>query len=234
MGEPVSAVAAFAAGLLSFFSPCVLPLVPIYLGYMAGTASSNANRAGKLHLVIHAAFFVLGFGIIFVLLGAAAGLLGGLLGRILPILVRIGGLILVVLGLHMCELVKIPFLNMDKHLDLGHPGKGYWASLLVGIIFAAGWTPCIGPVLASILMLAANSQTLQSGALLLGVYSLGLGLPFVATGALFNLALPLIKKMGRWTRVFSIVGGSLLIIMGLLLATGLFTQISNWVNSLAA
>jgi len=232
MAEGVSALAAFAAGLLSFFTPCMLPLVPIYLGYMAGRASNSSSK-GNSYVLAHAAFFVFGFSLVFVLLGAVAGLLGGLLGRLLPTIVRIGGFLLVILGLHMCGLLRIPLLNMDKHLELGSRRNDYWASLVVGIVFAAGWTPCIGPVLASILMLAANTQTLPGGALLLAVYSLGLGVPFIIFGGLFNLVTPFIRKIERWTPIFSIIGGVLLVIMGFLLVTGLFSQISNWFNSLA-
>jgi cytochrome c-type biogenesis protein len=235
MPENISIFAAFVAGLLSFVSPCVLPLVPIYLGYMTGTAATNLGTANRLRLVIHALFFVLGFGIIFVLLGAVAGLLGSLIGRVLPILVRLGGIFLIIMGLSLSGLVTIPFLQMDKHLKVGERGaKGYWASFLVGIVFAAGWTPCIGPVLASILFLAANSQTMLNGALLLGVYSLGLGLPFLAAGGLINLAIPLIRRTGRWVLIFNYIGGGLLIVMGFLLLTGLFNQITSLFNALAA
>ena len=235
MPERVTIIAAFVAGLLSFFSPCVLPLVPIYLGYMTGTAATNLGTANRLRLLIHALFFVLGFSIIFVLLGAVAGLLGSLIGRVLPILVRIGGVLIIVLGLSLCGLITIPFLQMDKHLNMDNRRvKGYWTSFLVGIVFAAGWTPCIGPVLASILFLAANSQTLLSGALLLGVYSFGLGLPFLVAGGLINLAIPLFRRLGRWSRIFNYVGGGLLIVMGFLLLTDLFNQIISWFNAIAS
>jgi cytochrome c-type biogenesis protein len=235
MPESVSIITAFVAGLLSFFSPCVLPLVPIYLGYMTGTAANNLGTAKRLRILLHALFFVLGFSIIFVLLGAVAGLLGSLIGRVLPILVRIGGVLLIVLGLSLCGVINIPLLQMDKHLNMDNRReKGYWASFLVGIVFAAGWTPCIGPVLASILFLAANSQTMVNGALLLGIYSLGLGLPFVVAGGLINLAVPLFRRMGRWARIFNYIGGGLLIAMGFLLLTGLFYQITSWFNAIAS
>jgi cytochrome c-type biogenesis protein len=235
MSERVSIITAFVAGLLSFFSPCVLPLVPIYLGYMTGTAATNLGTSNRLRVLIHALFFVLGFSIIFVVLGAVAGLLGSLIGRILPVLVRLGGVLLIILGLSLCGLVKIPVLQMDKHLNMDtHRAKGYWTSFLVGIVFAAGWTPCIGPVLASILFLAANTKTLLNGALLLGVYSLGLGLPFLIAGGLINLAIPIMRRLGRWSRVFNYIGGGLLIVMGFLLITGLFDQITSWFNAFAA
>jgi cytochrome c-type biogenesis protein len=235
MPESVPLVTAFLAGLLSFFSPCVLPLVPIYLGYMSGTAATSLGSTNRARLMIHAAFFVVGFGMIFVLLGAVAGLLGSLIMRALPIIVRIGGLVLILFGLSLSGLVRIPLLQMDKHLNMdSRRAKGYWRSLLVGIVFAAGWTPCIGPVLASILFLAANSQTAFSGALLLSVYTLGLGLPFLAAGGLINLAIPLIRKLGKWTRIFNYIGGGSLIVMGFLLVTGLFNQISSWLNAFAA
>ncbi|MHB9032269.1 MAG: cytochrome c biogenesis CcdA family protein [Anaerolineae bacterium] len=232
MTDQITLIAAFAAGLLSFFSPCVLPLVPVYLGYMAGTAAATSHGSGNLRLFLHAVFYVIGFSLVFVLLGAAAALIGSLSGRLLPVLIRVGGILLIILGLHLCGLIKIPFLYMDKHLEVDRGAKGYWASFIVGIVFAAGWTPCIGPVLASILLLAANSQTVGHGALLLAVYSLGLGIPFLVAGGLFNLILPLVRKMGRAARVFNYIGGALLIVMGFLLVTGLFTPISYWLSGL--
>ncbi len=229
----VSLTAALIAGLLSFFSPCVLPLVPIYLGYMTGAVTSSLGQTKRLPIVMHALFFVLGFGLIFVLMGAAAGWLGGIIYTWMPYIVKIGGALLIVFGLHMTGLISIPLLNMEKRLELqSGQRRNYWTSFLVGVVFAAGWTPCIGPVLSAILLLAADSQTATTGALLLSVYTLGLGIPFIAVAALIHLAIPALRKAGKWLRIASIVGGVLLIVMGVLLITGLFATLTFWLNSL--
>ena len=233
--QNITLTAALVAGLLSFFSPCVLPLVPIYLGYMTGTAVSGLNESQRLRTLGHALFFVLGFGLLFVLLGATAGLLGSLLYPILPYLTKIGGVILIVFGMHMTGLLTIPFLNMEKRIELGEqPRNNYWTSLLIGVIFAAGWTPCVGPVLTAILILAADSQTAASGAGLLAVYALGLGLPFLGVAGLVDVAVPALRRMGRYLRIVSVAGGILLIAMGFLMVTGLFEQLIFQFNAWAA
>ena len=232
-GQNVTLSAALVAGLVSFFSPCVLPLVPVYLGYMTGTAVSNVEETRRLKTLAHAVFFVLGFGLVFVMLGAAAGLLGSVLYPIMPYLIKIGGVILIVFGLQMMGLVSIPFLNMEKRLELGRGrGKNYWTSFLIGLVFAAGWTPCVGPVLASILLLAAESQTVGVGALLLAVYVLGLGVPFLVVAGLVDVATPALRRMNRHLRAISIIGGILLIVTGFLLLAGLFDTLVFWANSL--
>jgi cytochrome c-type biogenesis protein len=231
--ENVSLPAALLAGLISFFSPCVLPLVPIYLGYITGTAVSGLDSSKRINTLIHALCFVLGFGLLFVALGATAGLLGSLIYPILPYLVKGGGVLLIVLGMHMTGLITIPFLAMEKRLDVRQSGrKTYWSSFLVGVVFAAGWTPCVGPVLSGILMLAADSQTVSRGATLLALYTLGLGLPFLVVAALVDVAVPALRKLSKYLRIVSVVGGVLLILMGFLLLTGLFTQVTAWFNAL--
>ena len=230
----VSFVAAFVAGLLSFISPCVLPLVPIYLGYMSGTVvASGASR--RLRTLLHALVYVLGFGTVFVLLGATAGLMGGLIYPIMPYVTKIGGLVIVIFGLHMMGLVSIPFLNMDRRLELSKATRGsYWSSFLIGIVFAAGWTPCVGPVLSTILLLAADTQTIALGALLLAVYALGLGLPFLIVASLVDLAYPLLRRVNRHLRIVSIVGGILLVVTGILLMTGMFETLIFRLNAIGA
>lgn len=231
--QNVTLITALVAGLVSFFSPCVLPLVPVYLGYMTGTAVSNLDQGKRLSTLFHALFFAVGFGLVFVVLGAAAGALGSVIYPIMPYVVKAGGVLLIVFGLHMTGLITIPFLNMEKRLELGSERqRNYWTSFLVGIVFAAGWTPCVGPVLSAILLLAADSQTATAGALLLAIYAVGLGLPFVIVAALIDVALPAMRKLSRYLRVISIVGGALLIVMGFLLLTGLFEQLVWWFNSL--
>lgn len=230
----VSLAAAFAAGLLSFFSPCVVPLVPIYLGYMTGAVVAAGESAGRLRPLAHALAFIIGFSLVFALLGAAAGLLGGLLTPLMPWILRLGGLLLLLMGLHLMGWLTLPFLNMEKRLEVnGGQGKGLGASLLVGIVFAAGWTPCIGPVLTAILLLAADSQTAWTGAGLLAVYSLGLGVPFLAVAALLDVIGPWLRRVGRAARVAQIIGGALLALMGLALLAGYWQQLAFRLGALS-
>ncbi|MHB1295286.1 MAG: cytochrome c biogenesis CcdA family protein [Anaerolineae bacterium] len=230
--QSVSGVASVLAGLLSFFSPCILPLIPVYLGYMTGTALGAGEEVGRFRTLTHALLFAVGFGAVFVALGAAAGWVGSLLYSAIPVIMRIGGLVLVVFGLHMTGLVSIPFLQMERRLALAADRpRTYWTSVLVGIVFAAGWTPCVGPVLASILFLAADSQTASAGAGLLALYSLGLGVPFLMVAALIDVAAPVLRKLNRHAHVLSVVSGAVLLVMGVLLLTGLFDRISSLFNA---
>jgi len=229
----VSLLAALGAGLVSFFSPCVLPLVPVYLAYMTGATTARLEEQSRLRAMAHAVSFVLGFGLIFVGLGAGIGALGGLLYPALPYLTKIGGLLLIVLGLHTAGLLRLPWLQMERRVGIEAPrGRGLLTSFLVGLIFAAGWTPCVGPVLTAILLLAADSQTAARGATLLVAYTAGLGVPFVAVAGLLDLAAPTLRGLGRHLRAVSIVGGGLLIAMGVLLVTDLFQALVYWLNAL--
>lgn len=230
--ERVTLVAALIAGLLSFFSPCVLPLVPAYLGYLTGVLANELGSSKRWPVWLHALFFVLGFGLVFVLLGAAAGLLGGIMYAILPYVIRVGGVLLIIFGLQIMGILSIPWLAMDRRLEWGQAQpRSYGRSFLVGIVFAAGWTPCVGPVLTAITILAADSRTAATGALLLAVYALGLGVPFMAVAGMVDVALPLLRKINRHMRAISIVSGALLILMGILLALGLFEQLIFWLNA---
>jgi cytochrome c-type biogenesis protein len=230
--ENVTLAAALAAGLLSFFSPCVVPLVPAYLGYLTGIMANEVRSAQRLPIWLHALFFVLGFGLVFVSLGATAGLLGSILYPIMPYVVRVGGVLVVVFGLQVSGLISIPWLAMDRRLELEvAPQRTYGRSFLIGIVFAAGWTPCVGPVLTTITLLAADSRTAVTGALLLAVYALGLGVPFLAVAGLADVALPLLRRLNHYMRIISIISGILLIIMGILLTLGLFEQLVFWLNA---
>ena len=232
MGEAVSVVAALVGGLLSFFSPCVLPLVPVYLGYISGVAVGRSSSQVRRVVVSHALVFVLGFSLIFALLGAAVGLLGQALNAAMPTLTRVGGVVLVVLGLQMAGVLRIPALYSEKRWE-GRLGAsaGYLRSLLIGMIFAAGWTPCVGPVLTAILLLAMQTATAWRGAWLLLVFAAGLGIPFVVTGALLDVLMPRLKRVGKHAQAISVAGGILLIVMGFALVTGLFTELSFALNA---
>ena len=232
MGEAVSVVAALVGGLLSFFSPCVLPLVPVYLGYISGVAVGRSSSQARRVVVSHALVFVLGFSLVFALLGAAVGLLGQALNAALPTLTRIGGVVLVVLGLQMAGVLRIRALYAEKRWE-GQLGAsaGYLRSLLIGMIFAAGWTPCVGPVLTAILLLAMQTATAWRGAWLLLVFAAGLGIPFIVTGALLDVLMPRLKRVGKHAQAISVAGGILLIVMGFALVTGLFTELSFALNA---
>jgi len=241
--SPVSAWVALGAGLLSFFSPCVLPMAPVYVLYMTGSAAASRAADGRVagsrvtidwRALTHGAFFAAGFGLVFVLSGITVGLLGSVMPQAMRHLVRVGGVLLILLGLHMTGWITLPFLNQERRLDVTvgrHPG--YWRSFVIGVIFAAGWTPCIGPALASILALAAASGTVATGARLLAVYSLGLAMPFLAVSALSDVAGAWLSRLGHATVVISRIAGVLLLVMGLLLVTGTYQQLSFRLNALA-
>ena len=220
---------AFGAGMLSFLSPCVLPLVPAYLINLAGeSAISGTDRRRTL---AHAAVFVLGFSAVFTLLWVGIALLGAQGGELVVWLQRVAGLGLVVLGMHMVGLITIPLLERATDLRLEGGASGYRRSLLIGIAFGAGWTPCIGPYLALILTMLLNVD-IASGAILLLAYSLGLGVPFLLVAG----GLGSVRRALDWVRlhirVVNAVGGTLVIVMGLLLLSGQLTRLNQLFNFL--
>lgn len=231
----VSLLAALGAGVLSFISPCVLPLVPVYIGYLSGTVAGQEEGRGRAATVWQALLFVLGFSTVFVVLGASAGLLGNGLNEYLPLLRQVGGLLLVVFGLHVMGVIKIPMLYREKRLDYQPVTRGGAASFVVGMVFALGWTPCVGPILAAILLLASDSATVGQGALLLAVYSIGLGLPFLATALALGSATRLLKRLNRYYHAIEIVSGVFLIVLGVLLFTNTLQRLAGlfyWVPPL--
>jgi cytochrome c-type biogenesis protein len=220
---------AFGAGILSFLSPCVLPLVPAYLVNLAGeTAASGTDRR---RTIAHAAVFVAGFSAVFTLLWIGIALLGSLGADFVTWLQRVAGLVLVVLGIHMLGLITIPFLDQATDLRIEGTTSGYRRSLLIGVAFGAGWTPCIGPYLALILTILLNND-LASGAVLLLAYSLGLGVPFLLVAG----GLGSVRRGLDWVRlhikVVNAVGGTLVIVMGLLLLSGQLTRLNQLFNFL--
>ena len=226
---------AFLAGLASFLSPCVLPLVPIYLAQLVGPSIYQASTQRKeFHTRFvtfsHALTFVVGFTLAFVALGATASALGSFL-KVHQILLRqVGGVLLVLMGLHFTGLLKLPFLYWQKHFEY-HPGRpGYLASLLIGIIFAIGWSPCIGPILGSILFMAANAGTLRSGVLLLLTYSLGLGVPFLLLG----LGLDRFSRLLKWLKPhlgkIEVATGIMLIAVGVMIFFNLLLLLNSYFN----
>ncbi len=232
MPEPLSIAIAAGAGLLSFASPCVVPLVPGYLGYLSGaTVGADGQLVGdRRKVVAHALMFVLGFTLIFTVVGASVGLIGFALLRNMPIVQKVGGIILVVLGLHTLRLLNIPFLNRTVRLEMSAIGRqrGYLGSLLIGAIFAVGWTPCVGIVLSGILTLAATSATVGQGALLLVAYSLGLGVPFVLSAFALDRARGWLRTLNARARLVETASGVMLVIMGLLVFTNFMSIMSAY------
>jgi cytochrome c-type biogenesis protein len=225
--------AAFLAGLASFLAPCVLPLVPAYLGYLSGYAVTKPEGGRsvreRLLIVSHALFFVMGFTVIFVLLGTAAGSLGAFLrGRALRF---IGGLLIIFFGLALVGALRVPFLYQEAKLEWrGRKEWGFLSSFIVGMVFAAGWTPCVGPALTAILTLSANQSTAGRGALLLTVYSAGVGVPFILSAFLIDQLGDLLRRVGKYLPVVQKATGVLLILVGVVVLTDSFTLIGGWLE----
>lgn len=228
MSQEISFGAALIAGILSFFSPCVLPLVPAYIANLAGsTAIEPGIRTSRIPALLHSVFFVVGFSIIFVLLGASVGLLGTAITAHADIMRIIAGTLITLMGLFILLASKIPWFNYEKRLHFTPTrNPGYIRSVLIGMAFALGWTPCVGPVLGAILALAWSSQNVGLGAQLLIVYSLGMGIPFILIGVAWGAIMPLWKSINRHLGLISIISGILLIIIGILILTNNFAWLS--------
>jgi len=217
----ISIVVAFSAGLLSFLSPCVLPLVPVYLASLVGAEIFGDRVAGnRLPIFLHSLSFVAGFSLIFTAMGAIAGLTGFAISPSLALLNKISGSLLIAFGLFMLAALKVPWLNYEKRLtpSLGST-TGYLRSFIIGATFSLAWTACVGPILAGILALALNSATAWRGAYLLAIYSLGLGLPFLIIGVAFDSIAPLLKRIHRYSSLIYLISGLLLIAVGILVLT---------------
>jgi cytochrome c-type biogenesis protein len=232
--ENVTLFAAFLAGLLSFISPCVLPLIPVYLGYLSGSTITGDEPPSRKLVFTHALLFVGGFTLIFVTFGAFAGLLGSVLFTITDYIVWIGGILLIVFGLHVMGVITIPIFNQQKRVEYGQgQAPSYLRSGLIGMTFAAGWTPCIGPILGVILTLGITSQNVGLAAFYLFVYSMGLAIPFLVTAWLLTAATNRLKKLNRYMPIIERVSGAFIIIVGVLLITGSFTYLNTVVNQFA-
>jgi cytochrome c-type biogenesis protein len=227
---------AFAAGLISFLSPCVLPLVPPYLCYMAGVSldqltGQNEETVARQRVFFSALAFVLGFATVFVILGAAATALGQLVRQYLDMLSILGGIVIIVMGLHFLGVFKIAFLYRQARMEVRNHPAGPLGSYLVGLAFAFGWTPCIGPVLGAILGIASAEQTVSRGAILLAVYSLGLGIPFLIASLFAGPFMHFMRRFrGHIDKVEKTMGG-LLVITGILIISGQITTFGFWLLS---
>lgn len=235
MTDQVGILAAFTGGLLSFISPCVLPLVPAYLSYISGVSldalKGEASEKGAMRKVVtNTLLFVLGFTVVFACLGATASFIGRFLILYKTYINFIGGVLIIILGLHLTGLFRIKILDYEKRFHVQGKPLGMVGSFLIGAAFAFGWTPCIGPILSGILLIAADQKTIRDGILLLVVYSMGLGIPFLLTGIGLNYALGVFKAIKRNYRKIELISGSLLIFIGILIASGQFTRLSGWLS----
>ncbi len=223
--QEVSYIAAFLAGLLSFLSPCILPLVPGYISFISGisledlTNKGSKNKNNSYRVLAGAFFFIMGFSLVFILLGASATLIGQFLQAYLVWFKRVGGLIIIILGLHMVGIINIPFLNFQKKFQTGKKLSFnlFLTPFLIGFSFAFGWTPCIGPILAAILVYAGSQDTVFKGMTLLSIYSAGLGIPFLLTALAVNQFYQLAGQIKKYFKIIEWTGGILLILIGILI-----------------
>lgn len=228
--ETLGLSVAFLAGLLSFLSPCVLPLVPSYASFLTGMTVDELleSRTRRRALLAHGLLFVAGFSLVFVALGASASALGGLARREGVWLTRAGGALLILFGLHLLGILRIPGAGRERRVHLARRPAGYAGSMGIGVAFGAGWTPCIGPVLGGILSLAATRDGTMDGVRLLGVYSAGLAVPFLLATLALDRFLGAFKRFRRWLPWVNRVSGALLLAMGILLVTGSFTLLAGY------
>lgn len=230
----VNVFTAFGFGFLSFFTPCVWPLVPSFLIYISGCSitsqSQLSERRVRQKVLLHAVSFIAGFSVVFISMGVSSSFLGNVFFNYQKWIMRVGGLLLVVMGLHMMGLVKIPLLNQEKLVHLETKPVGLLRSFVVGVTFSLGWTPCIGPVLASILLIASAGGSALAGVQLLSLYSLGLAIPFFVAALLLSQILPLMRRYGHIVRHTSYVLGGLLIAIGILLMSGYWRVINAFIS----
>jgi cytochrome c-type biogenesis protein len=231
--DSVSLFAAFLAGIVSFVSPCVLPIVPGYLSFISGVNLAQL-RGGEApagltrRVALTSVFFVLGFSTVFVTLGAAATIVGELLQTHKRALGIVGGVVIIVLGLHMAGLVKIDWLLAEKRATVRQRPLGLFGAYVVGLAFAFGWTPCIGPILGAILLYASQQETVAQGVLLLAAYSAGLGIPFILSALAVNAFFRAFGRLRGSMRTIEVVSGALLVAVGILLVTDRLTLIAQY------
>jgi cytochrome c-type biogenesis protein len=235
--QDVTYAGAFIAGLLSFLSPCVLPLIPSYITYITGLSFSDLQTEHPSHAVrrktfFHSLSFILGFTAVFVLLGASATAIGAILQEHTTAIRKVGGLLIFLFGVHVTGLLPLDLLLGEKRFTVRHKPAGYAGSFLVGLAFAAGWTPCIGPILASILMVAANEERVARGIILLLLYSLGLGIPFLLSSLALHQFLSLFNRFKRFIRLFEIITGVFLMLIGILIFSNWLSRLSGYASYL--
>ena len=227
--EGISYFYVLLAGLLSFLSPCVLPIVPGYLCFIAGTSLDKAldnQEVLRINILKYAISFVLGFSTVFVIIGASATYLSSLLYEYFDYLRIIGGIIIIIFGIHFTQLIQLPFLNSDTRIQINNYKPGLVGSFVVGLSFAFGWTPCIGPILGSVLSVAASSENISEGTFLLVLYSAGLGVPFIIAAYGIGAFLKFLSKIRSYIRTIEIFTGLLLILFGVLILTNRIQELA--------
>jgi len=219
--ENVSYPAALMAGLLSFFSPCILPLIPAYFTFITGYSleelTGNPDAGIRKKVFQSTISYVLGFSFIFILMGASASFLGNLITTYREVVRIVGGIIVIIFGVHLTGAFRIPFLDYEKRIHLNKKPLHFWGTFIIGMGFGAGWSPCIGPLLAAILIIAGNQETVWQGISLLGFYSAGLAIPFIIISIFINVMIEFIKKAARAMKYLNATAGILLILVGCLL-----------------
>jgi len=219
--DTISFPAAFIAGLLSFFSPCILPLVPAYFTFITGFSLEELTggdpRRTRQKVVMSTIFYVLGFSLVFILMGASASLLGGLFSQSKDVIRIVGGVIILLLGLHISGLVRLPFLDVEKRFHFDRKPLHALGTFLVGMAFGAGWSPCIGPLLGGILIMAGSQATITRGVLLLAVYSAGLAIPFLVISVFISSILSFLRRASKALKYVNAAAGALLVVIGALL-----------------
>jgi len=222
--ENISYTAAFLAGLLSFFSPCILPLIPAYFTFITGFSleelTGKSNTAIRNRVVLSTIFYVLGFSSIFILMGASASFLGGVIDTYKDFVRIIGGVLIIILGVHLTGIIRIPVLDYEKKIHFNKKPFHFLGTFVIGMAFGAGWSPCIGPLLGSILIIAGSQETVWQGIVLLSIYSAGLAIPFIIMSIFINLFLGFVNKASRLMKFLNPTAGILLILVGLLLVMG--------------
>ncbi|AHF06582.1 cytochrome c biogenesis CcdA family protein [Desulfitobacterium metallireducens] len=230
--ENISVLFAFTAGMLSFLSPCVFPLIPAYVANLTGSTYGDTRiEASKRVLFTRSVAFILGFSLIFVLMGASASVVGRLFADYRGLIQKISGILIIIFGLQMAGVLKLRFLMMEKRWE-GKPAmeNSVWRSLLLGVSFGAGWTPCVGLALSSILLLAGSAETVYSGMFLLFIYSLGLGIPFLAISLIITYSFKVVKAINSKLGILSSISGWILVGMGILLFSGQLRKMSAWLS----
>lgn len=230
-GVSIGILVAFAAGLLSFLSPCVLPLVPSYVSFVTGLGMEELESGGshvKKVTLLHSLLFVAGFTLIFMLMGASATYVGQLLRSYQDVIARLGGAVIILFGIYLLGIIPIAALNRERRYQFQSKPVGYAGTVAVGVAFGAGWVPCIGPILGGILTLAATRASVAEGIGLLGIYSAGLAIPFVLSALALTAFLSWFQRFRRYMRYVEWAAGILLILVGLLLLTGKFTVLAGW------
>jgi len=233
----VSFIAAFIAGFLSFLSPCVLPLIPSYISYITGITFGELTQEApprriRLLTAVHSLLFISGFTLVFVLLGLSLTFAGGLILQHRQVISKVGGVIIIIFGLSITGVINVAFLQKEKKVEIKSKPVGYFGSFLIGSTFALGWTPCVGPILASILLWSLTEKDIIRGAALLFSYSLGLALPFFISSVLVNNFLAYFKAAKKYLRVISVITGIFLIAVGITLFTNSFGTFTGWFERL--